>query len=277
VWNWWGPSFYYDTGYAEKVHNVQSFANGADRTLDGDWLADPTDGTNYKSFRDRPLFAVGGPSVDDVDQEAAADCWLLAPLGSLALDNPNAVRHMVADFGDGTYGVKLGNSFYRVDGDLPTQASWSTDQTYAGLGRDGSLWVAIVEKAYAQHRTGANTYGSLGWGDPADALRAYNLTSVGENYFAPSTSGTAVANDIYNHWNAYQSCSICTGTVPSGSPLVASHCYSVVSVSRDAWGNVTSILVRNPWGGDNTGGNPYLSLTPAQLAACQIWVAFGNS
>src|SRR5262249_51284851 len=148
-----------------------------------------------------------------------------------------AVRSMVADFGDGTYGVYLGSNFYRVDGDLPTWSATSTDQRYAGLGAGGSLWVAIVEKAYASFRTGANTYASLANGDPADALRAYHLSSVGENYYAAGSNSATVANDVYAHWNAYQSCTICTGTVATGSPLVASHCYSVTAVFRDASGN----------------------------------------
>jgi hypothetical protein len=202
---------------------------------------------------------------------------LLAPLGSLALDNPGAIRSMIADFGDGTYGVRLGSSFYRVDADLPTWNAGSYDQRFAGLGQGGSLWVALIEKAYTHHRTGANTYASLAWGDPTDALRAYNLTSVSYSYFAAGSSSTSVANSVYSHWNAYQSCTICTGSVPVGSPLVASHCYSVTSVIRNSSGVVTSIIVRNPWGADNTGGNPYVVLTPAQLAACQIWVCWGNS
>lgn len=277
VWSGLLPLPKYDTAYGEKVQTVFAFANGADRTLDGDAIADPTDGTFYKNFSSKPLFGAGGPSVNDIDQEALADCWLLAPLGSIANDHPYAIRQMVADFGDGTYGVRLGNNFYRVDADLPTWNALSTDQCYAGLGQDGALWVPLVEKAYASYRTGANTFASLNWGDPADALRAYNATAVGENYYAAGSSSTTVANDVFNHWNAFQSCTICTGSVPSGSPLVGSHCYSVYSVSRNSSGVVTSITVRNPWGPDGTGGNPFVVLTPAQLAACQIWVAWGNT
>jgi hypothetical protein len=277
VWNGWYYAPQLDSAAAERIQNVMSFANGADRTLNGDAIGDPTDGTNYKNFASKPLFATSGPSTHDVDQEALADCWLLAPLGSMAHDNQAAVRHMVADFGDGTYGVRLGNNFYRVDADLPTWSAASMDQRFAGLGTEGSLWVPLVEKAYAHFRTGANTYDSLGWGNPADALNAYNHTGVGTNYYAAGSSSTTVANDVYNHWNAYQSCTICTGSVPSGSSLVASHCYSVHAVYRNASGVVTSIVLRNPWGGDNTGGNPFVTLTPAQLAACQLWVCWGNS
>ncbi|MFO0845261.1 MAG: C2 family cysteine protease [Gemmataceae bacterium] len=169
-----------DIAFAEMVHNVASFANGADRSLDGDSIADPTDGTFYKNFRSNPLFAVGGPSVHDIDQEALGDCWVLGSLGAVAQDRPIAVRRMVADFGDGTYGVRLGANFYRVDADLPTWSATSTDQRFAGLGREGSLWVALVEKAYAHFRTGANTYASVANGDPADAMRAFNAASVGQ-------------------------------------------------------------------------------------------------
>ena len=64
-------------------------------------------------------------------------------------DNPHAIRQHVADFGDGTYGVHLGNNFYRVDNDLPVASASATSPAYAGLGREGSMWAAVIEKAYA--------------------------------------------------------------------------------------------------------------------------------
>jgi len=261
---------------SKTIRMVSSFANGADKTLNGDNIADPTDGTNYKNFSNNPLFAPGGPSANDVDQESAADCWMLAPLGAIAQDSPWKVKGMVVDLGDGTYGVSLGSNFYRVDADLPTWNAASNDPSFAGLGQSNSLWVAIVEKAYTHHRTGANTYNSISWGDPADGMRQLNATNVGQRFFGVSSNGAPVANEVYSHWNAYQACTICTGSVPAGSPLVASHCYTVTSVTRNSAGTVTNVRVRNPWGGDNTGGNPFVDLTPAQLAACQIWVTWGT-
>ncbi|QOV88072.1 C2 family cysteine protease [Humisphaera borealis] len=259
------------------VKMVTSFRNGADKSLNGDNIADPTDGTNYKNFSSNPLFGSSGPSANDIDQEAVGDCWILAPLGAVAQDSPWRIRGMVVDFGDGTYGVSLGNSFYRVDADLPTQSALSNDQTYQGLGQGNSLWAALVEKAYTHHRTGANTYASLAGGDPADSMRQFNVQSVGQSYFAPGGSSAAVANSIYTHWNSWQSTDICTGSVAAGSPLVGGHCYTVTSVTRNSSGVVTNVRVRNPWGPDNTGGNPFVDLTPAQLAACEIWVTWGNA
>ncbi len=265
------------TDAGDTINSVVGFANGADRTLNGDAIADPTDGKNYKNFSNNWLFANSGPSQHDVDQQALGDCWLMAPMSAVALDNPGQIREFVADFGDGTYGVRLGGNFYRVDGDLPTWSAGSTDQQYAGLGIENSLWVAIVEKAYTHFRTGANTYASLANGDPADALRAYGLGSVGENYFAASSSDASLANDIYSHWNSFQNTVICTGAVTAASGLVGSHCYSVVNVWRDGSGNVTSVELRNPWGSDDTSGNPFVTLSAAQLGACEIWVAWGNA
>jgi hypothetical protein len=277
VYSGWLPTFQYDTASAEVANPVYAFANGADKSLNGDNIADPTDGTYYKNFSGNPLFATYGPTISDVDQENVGDCWMLASAQSIANDNPSYLRTMIADFGDGTYGVRLGGSYYRVDADLPTWGATSTDQRYAGLGQQNSLWVAILEKAYASYRTGANTYASLNNGDPQDALRAFNATNVGEHYYAAGSNAATVANDVYAHWNSYQACTICTGTVTASSGLVANHCYTVVSVSRDAYGTVTSMTLRNPWGNDNTGNNPYVTLTAAQLAACQIWVAWGTT
>lgn len=260
---------------ARTVKMVSSFRNGPDKTLNGDAIADPTDGTNYKNFSSNPLFGPNGPSANDIDQEDVGDCWILAPLGAVAQDTPWRVRGMVVDFGDGTYGVSLGNSFYRVDADLPTWSPASTDRRFAGLGAGNSLWVALIEKAYTHHRTGANTYASIAFGDPADAMRQFNLPNVGQSYYFGG-NGVACANDIFTRWNGFKSVDICTGSVGAGSPLVGSHCYTVTSVTR-VNGVVTNVRVRNPWGGDNTGGNPFVDLTPAQLAACQIWVTWGDA
>ena len=50
----------------------------------GDRIADPTlkAGAVYKTFAGNPLFASGGPSLNDIRQGGIADCWLLAELGA---------------------------------------------------------------------------------------------------------------------------------------------------------------------------------------------------
>ena len=73
---------------AESVHRIAGFENGADRTLDGDQIANPLDGPNYKNFADRPLFADAGPSEQDVHQGDLGDCGLLAAMGRRGLHQP---------------------------------------------------------------------------------------------------------------------------------------------------------------------------------------------
>jgi len=169
------------------VHRVASFrgfstmrrgvprANRISLDLNGGDLADPAvdDGAVYANFASDPLFSSSGPSADDVDQGYIGDCWFLASLAATARTNPNAIRQAVVELGDGTYAVQFANpdgsmAYVRVDGDLPT-ASWGGLE-YAGLGDQNSLWVAIMEKAYATFRDGGPaSYAALdgGWMDEA--------------------------------------------------------------------------------------------------------------
>jgi hypothetical protein len=184
---------------------------------------------------------------------------MLAGLGAIALDNPTAIRQNVVDFGDGTYGVRLGSSFYRVDGDLPAGSLASSDTSYAHLGAEGSLWAAIVEKAYAHYRTGANSYASLEGGWAVEVNRAFGTTSAVDRSISSFGSATALGNAMYNAWAGYNAVTIGFTGIPAGTQgLIDSHMYTVMSFTRDASGNVTHVTLRNPWGYDgvNFDSNP---------------------
>ena len=109
--------------------------------------------TTLKNFKSNPLFAADGPSMDDIFQGEVGDCYFVAPLSAIAEANPEFIKRMVVELGDGTYAVRFYNNgspvFVRVDGDLWAQNSIPK---YAGLGREGSIWVPIVEKAYCFFR-----------------------------------------------------------------------------------------------------------------------------
>ena len=257
---------------SDKVQYVTRFANGADRTLNGDRIADPTvkPGHTYKMLSGNPLFSSAGPQASDIRQGALGDCWLVAGLGAIANDDAFALRQNVVDFDDGTYGVRLGNNFYRVDNDLPVDSASSTHPVYADLGAQNSMWPAIVEKAYAFYRTGANSYASIesGWG--VEVNRAFGATSSGIQSFQSYANATALANEIFNHWNSYDAVTVGIGTVVAGAPLVGGHAYTVMGIALNSSGVVTGIQLRNPWGWDGAGndGNLYDALvwvTPGQL------------
>jgi len=256
---------------ARNTHGVMSFRNGADRTLDDDNIADPTDGANYKRFNG-PLFSSRGPQRDDIQQGQVGDCWILASLSAGASKDPNTIRQTVVDLGDGTYAVKLGSNYYRVDGDLATRSDGSL--TYAKTGAEGSLWVPIVEKAYTLHRTGANTYKSLDWGLMKDALEAVGVTGVVT--YDGTSDGQVGLDHLGQQVSEGKVVTLGMYTPGGGCPCTNDHAYTVIGVNRDADGKVTSVVLRNPHGIDGAGNDGsddgYVTVTAAHLAASQ-WIA----
>ena len=255
----------------DKIQAVANFSNSADRTLDGDRIADPRtlSGHTYKTFANKQLFSSSGPQMNDIRQGALGDCYLLAGLSAVAMDSPNTIRQNVVDFDDGTYGVRFGNSFYRVDNDLAVASSGSTNPAYAQLGADSSMWVAVVEKAFAHYRTGANSFASIEGGWSVELNRAWGSSSAGEKSIGSYSNATSLANDLYNKWNNYQSVTI--GFLSgSGANIVTGHMYTIARFVRNSGGTITGVVLRNPWGvdggGNNDGSNDgYVTVTPAQL------------
>ncbi|MCE9565315.1 MAG: hypothetical protein K8U57_25050 [Planctomycetes bacterium] len=267
---------------SDKFQRVGGFANGADKVLNGHNIADPAleAGNSFKRFGG-PLFATGGPSYADIRQGNIGDCWLLSGLGAIATDNPTAIRRNVVDFGDGSFGVRLGNNFYREDADLPTQ-NFSTPSA-ANLGVQGSLWVAIAEKAYAQYRVAngtSNSYAALEGGWSVDVNKAFGATTTVDKAISSFGSATAFGNAMYTAWNSYSAVTIGFNHVPNGAPLIGDHMYQVYSFTRDAAGNVTTVTLRNPWGVDGAGhdsnvNDGLVTVSVATLAACTGRVNWG--
>jgi hypothetical protein len=120
---------------------------------------------------------VNGPNTTDVRQGAVGDCYLMAALASVADKNPKVITEMFTDNGDETWTVKFVNrygsqnmdynfSLVVVDKFLPVSSS--NRAIYAGWGGGTStsfrneLWVALLEKAYAQwNETGETKQGNM--------------------------------------------------------------------------------------------------------------------
>ena len=273
----------YGATSSDKVQYVTGFANGADRTLNGDRLADPTvkSGHTYKMFSGNPLFSSAGPQASDIRQQQLGDCYLMAGLAAIANDDAFALRQNVVDFDDGTYGVRLKDNFYRVDNDLPVDIASFTRPVYADLGAQNSMWPAIVEKAWA---TGlgrvANSYASIEGGGPAGVNEAFGAIFTSDREFDSYANATALANDISYHWNCYDAVTVGFYSPSSGVPLIGNHVYTVMYVTCNL-GVVTSITLRNPWGVDGAGhdSNPYdglVTVTPDQLFGSGGFVVWGH-
>ncbi|MDP3972925.1 MAG: C2 family cysteine protease [Candidatus Nanopelagicales bacterium] len=274
---------------AEDMNNaVSSFFNGADRTLNGDSIADPTTtgGRTYARFSGRPLFGNSGPSGRDVRQGGLGNCKTMSALSALPHNtvsgNAWPVRSRMVDFGDNTFGVRLGNRYVRIDADLPVgnaaTGATAANVSYGKLGPNESLWVALAEKAmaYDQSPVGAPDYASLNRSGSQHVFAAFGSSSTGTpliNSFA--SSATDLGNKLYQRWNSYQNVTISlVGGHTTGLP--GGHAYTVWQVRRNAAGTVTALVLRNPWGNDVGSGNPgypddgntqdgIVTVTPAQV------------
>ena len=266
------------------VHRVAAFAqvkspvgnaraSRAGKELLGQQLPDPALADSrlvYRNFSARPLFASDGPAPDDVYQGSLGDCYLLAALSSVARASPGVIRQAMVDLGDGTFAVRLWRRtkpvYIRVDADLPVSPTGGL--AYADAGREGSLWVAIFEKAYALFRGGARGYEALAGGWLTEIHRAMGQTPVTGEGFAGPTELLAWTQRELAAGNA-----VSFGTAePNGAPVFRRHAYMVDQVIVDEEDRPLGIRLRNPWGVDGVksrGPNDgYITLSAQQAFAC---------
>jgi len=206
----------------------------------------------YRSFAGLPLFLDGVPSVVDVAQGVVGNCWFLASLGALALENPDRIRERVTDLGNGRYLVAIGNAVHRVSANLPVNADGNAVYASPTGNRGTSLWVPIIEKAAVFGRTGAPYFGA-----------EYSVLTAG-------TSGQAwgellgYPNQDKRHWGSpdafgwlvnrlNEGKAVTVATFPwVGGPIVGPHIYTVIKA--ELIDGIPRVVLYNPWGDD--GGTP---------------------
>ena len=278
-----GSDLYHRVGafYAYRIVRADGSSTRTDvpLRLAGQNLPDPIASSavrGWKDFSGKPLFADGGISEHDVDQNAAADCYFLAPLASLAREQPRRITDSVVDLGDGTYAVHFerdgGHYYVRVDADLPVDAAGRP--FYAGLGRQESIWVAIVEKAWAFFRRGTGTYASTDWGKISEPFQAFGLDSVNRTFSGSvfnAKGGILEAIDSLLD-DGYSVVYSTRDEQPSGSKVRPDHVIMVDRIVRNGSGVATGIVLRDQYKTDlptvKDGANDgYVTLTAAQALA----------
>jgi hypothetical protein len=281
------PDYQYATE-AKTYHRVAAFdnlrVNGQDmgapsRDLQGQNLPDPitteedeTTHTRYSychAWDHNPLFASNGPTADDVDQNQLGDCYFLAPLSAIARSTPDVIRQRIVDLGDGTFAVnfKTGSTdhFVRVDGELPV--SRYNSMPYAGLGKGGSIWIPIMEKAWAFYRKNFGTYHSIEGGQPNELFNALGVTN--QTAYKTSQNLTSMIKTITDELAKGLAVTLCTKV--GATSVVENHCYMVSGIVRDHRNgqDKTLIVLRNPWATDGVGGDSvsdgYVTIDAAKL------------
>ncbi|MFI5776862.1 LuxR C-terminal-related transcriptional regulator [Nocardia sp. NPDC051570] len=112
------------------------------------------------------LYGPLGPRPEDARQRVANDCALVAPLKAVAHHNPQLIREMLRDNGDGTVDVRLRLSidsafeWKRVE-----KSIYVTPHTKSGyfIGHEPGepLWPAMIEKAFATYLGKGNGYAGI--------------------------------------------------------------------------------------------------------------------
>ena len=220
------------------------------------------------------LFGASGPKASDVNQGDLGDCYLLAPLAEVAMQDPSIIEQMITNNGNGTFGVRFyvdGVARYvTVDDTLP-------DGGTAFNSSKGGDWASLIEKAYAELPAAAvfageasysNSFSGIGnGGDPSYTLLAitgaskitefspdgskwleYALNSsegwTGTEYASNAAALSKIAADIAVGDDVILS-SYTNATDASGKDtLIADHALSVYGYDAS-----TGMLeIRNPWG-----------------------------
>ncbi len=245
------------------VHAVGSFVGGVAKTV-GAALANPKDAG--KTIKMTTSLWGTGPVAGDINQGGVGDCYFLSSLAAFAGVKPSVLQESAVDMGDGTYTVQFYSQnkpvFIRVSNDISTGAYWGYG--FARPGSSGDVWALVMEKAFADFRTGANTYASTssGWMGEVYADLGQANTSFGMSGATESSFYSMVSTDLATG----KAVTLGTSNAPT---LVSGHAYTLVSCGIDANG-VTSYVVRNPWGvsGDSLENSQgYATLTYAQMKA----------
>jgi hypothetical protein len=199
---------------------------------------------------------------EEGNQGQVGDCYFLAPFNSL--NTADWFRKLLVTRNAG--GVDV---IFRRDLNNPVIVRHFNNLIGAAFTRPdpvtGACALCLAERAFAYFRTKANTYASLNWGWPGNVYSDFGCA----NAFY-SMNQVVMLTAVTTALTASRGVSLCTfATIPSGIPMIGSHCYSVIKTYMDAAG-VLQWQLRNPWGFDGAGAdpNPYdgvVTLTNTQM------------
>lgn len=207
--------------------------------------ADERDGPNVPGT----LF---GEVIDPEDgkQGSLGNCPMPAGAMAVAAADPQLVKHLIADNGDGTYTVTLRPPGQKtrdivVDGELHSRYGKANQKDANG---NPINWFPLVEKAYAELVGGYDIMGQgLSVGDVIATLSGRKNTA----YFHNVTDADKVWGELVDGYKNQRV--MAAGTHPSaagvnysGSGVYANHAYSILSVREENGQRL--LTLRNPWG-----------------------------
>uniref|UniRef100_A0A8C7DDT0 Calpain-1 catalytic subunit n=1 Tax=Oncorhynchus kisutch TaxID=8019 RepID=A0A8C7DDT0_ONCKI len=196
----------------------------------------------------RPQFIVDGATRTDICQGALGDCWLLAAIASLTL-NDNLLHRVVPhgqDFG-GQYAGIFHFQFWQygewvevvIDDRLPVKDG---KLLFVHSAEGGEFWSALLEKAYAKLH---GCYEALSGGSTSEGFEDFTggVTEMYELRKAPSDLYSIISRAVER--GSLLGCSIDVST-----QICYVHFFDYVIENTVVYrGNMTKLVrIRNPWG-----------------------------